>query len=61
MRTGRPIGRLRGTVKLAAGWVAWAARVGHGAVMMTSPKTPDAGHRFPPEPIGHAAWLYLSR
>src|SRR5689334_23564040 len=40
-------------------WVARRRERGYRAGMTPAAKSPYAGHRFPPEVIGHAVWLYF--
>src|SRR4051794_4551173 len=49
----------RGTVKLGGRWVARRRGAGYRAGMTPAARSPYAGHRFPPEVISHAVWLYF--
>src|SRR3954454_19100610 len=49
----------RGTVKLASDGLRAGGGAGYRAGMTPAARSPYAGHRFPPEVIGHAVWLYF--
>src|SRR4051812_27020624 len=52
--------RLRdGTVKLAGDGLRAGGGAGYRAGMTPAARSPYAGHRFPPEVISHAVWLYF--
>src|SRR3954447_23925345 len=53
------IQRARGTVKLAGDGLRAGGGAGHRAGMTPAARSPYAGHRFPPEVISHAVWLYF--
>ena len=48
-----------GTVNLPARSVAWRQGAGYRPGMTPPTKPSYAGHRFPPEVISHAIWLYF--